>query len=293
VSALEQLRPAASDALFTNFDAEGDEAAKLKKSLIEKDHALLRVNLSESDLKQRLAEAKNEIARLTENASIPEQTHQAETAKLNFDWQRTIRNQERDFSQRIANLKLQAHQNKQDFERERRSRRIESAQSSSKIAHLERELADALGALSKARESAAAGIPTRILIAAAGVLLCCALGAWAFYRQPARPSAAAVLKATAALPSIPAPRPSRWNSAPEKGFAGGLDRLNAVLSGYRGRGAEDILRQVHKKWAKIDPTVCSFQWNNGQPALVYRGDGKQLDMAATLSRCADAVENFR
>jgi hypothetical protein len=282
--------------LFTNFDAEGDEAAKLKKSLIEKDHAILRVNLSEADLKQRLAEAQNEIARLAENASIPEQTHQAEIAKLNADWQRAIRNQERDSSQRIANLKLEAHQNKQDFERERRSRRIESAQSSSKIAHLERELADALGALSRARESAeaGAGIPTRILLAAAGVFLCCALGAWALYRQPSKPSQAGVQAASAAAPSIPAPnRPLRWSSPPEKGFAGGLDRLNAVLSGYPGRGAEDILRQVHKKWAKIDPTVCSFQWNNGQPALVYRGDGKQLDMAATLSRCADAVESFR
>jgi hypothetical protein len=36
-------------------------------------------------------------------------------------------------------------------------------------------------------------------------------------------------------------------------------------------------------------TVCSFAWNNGDPTLEF-GTKEGLDLNASMTRCADAVE---
>jgi hypothetical protein len=74
-----------------------------------------------------------------------------------------------------------------------------------------------------------------------------------------------------------------------------LGRLTHALSGFRATTSQDVLREVSRRQSKPDSPVCSFEWNNGEPAIQPTGKpGAVLDgMAETLTRCAEAVEQFR
>ncbi len=77
-------------------------------------------------------------------------------------------------------------------------------------------------------------------------------------------------------------------------FTQGISRLGRAFSRFPGVDPETIMRAVNKKAASSGSSVCAFAWNDGQPALQF-GDqrGGNNSLAATLSRCADAVEKFR
>jgi hypothetical protein len=52
-----------------------------------------------------------------------------------------------------------------------------------------------------------------------------------------------------------------------------------------------VLKEVREKNAKSGVSVCDFEWNGGQPALIYKGTAG-LTLDASLNRCAIAVEEF-
>ena len=72
-------------------------------------------------------------------------------------------------------------------------------------------------------------------------------------------------------------------------IAAGLARLDQALDNFKGEKPEEVLKRVHLQNAAKGITVCSFAWNNGDPTLEF--DTKEgLDLNASMSRCADAVE---
>jgi hypothetical protein len=72
-------------------------------------------------------------------------------------------------------------------------------------------------------------------------------------------------------------------------FAAGLGRLDQALDSFKGEKPEAVLQRVHLQNAAKGITVCSFAWNNGDPTLEF--DTKEgLDLNASMTRCADAVE---
>lgn len=284
------------EALAPRLEAEGSEVAQLRKQFAEKDHALLRANLSEADLRQRLVEAQDEIDKLRAEApgSISGEAHRAGIAKVNSDWQRVMKSQDRQHSQAMSAARMEAVHLQQELERERRTRHIESARSSVRTAKIEQDLAQALSAaqsVSGRSYVVKKRGQTWTMVACTFAVSACVIAAWMASQLGGNVAQTAVAPKESAAnvtQAIAAPK-----ALPREGFEGGMGHLNAALSGYRGRGAQNILRAVHDKWAKTDPGLCSFAWNNGQPALVLSRGLKDFDMADALNRCASAVEKYR
>jgi len=91
-------------------------------------------------------------------------------------------------------------------------------------------------------------------------------------------------------PSSPADL-SRFSGGSSAAFQRSLGRLNNALLIPVGRTPEQLLREVRQRGAKAGVRVCDFEWNGGQPAVVYGGSGG-LSLDASLNRCATAVEDF-
>jgi len=79
-------------------------------------------------------------------------------------------------------------------------------------------------------------------------------------------------------------------SGPRPDFTQSLDRLNSALTAFPGLTPTEVLRQVSA--LPGNNSVCAFQWNSGNPALVFKG-GNQGSLAQSLERCAQAVEKLR
>ena len=79
-------------------------------------------------------------------------------------------------------------------------------------------------------------------------------------------------------------------------FSSAVSRLDRALSSLPGR-PEAILQAIHTQAIQSTNTapgspVCDFEWNGGQPAIVYDGSGQSASLSGTLNSCAEAVENF-
>jgi hypothetical protein len=85
------------------------------------------------------------------------------------------------------------------------------------------------------------------------------------------------------------PQPSDRSKPTGHDFAAGLGRLDQALDNFKGEKPEEVLQRVHLQNAAKGITVCSFAWNNGDPTLQF-GTKEGLDLNASMSRCADAVE---
>ena len=86
-----------------------------------------------------------------------------------------------------------------------------------------------------------------------------------------------------------APQASDQAKPAGKDIAAGLARLDSALDNFKGEKPEEVLQRVHLQNAAKGITVCSFAWNNGDPTLEF--DTKEgLDLNASMTRCADAVE---
>jgi hypothetical protein len=94
------------------------------------------------------------------------------------------------------------------------------------------------------------------------------------------------------LPVVVTPLTTPSSLSPEnrQGFQAALSRLNRVLLAFPNRKPEQILREVHEAYARNNQNICSFEWNHGQPAVLYSGERNNLTLSATLSSCAEALE---
>jgi hypothetical protein len=97
-------------------------------------------------------------------------------------------------------------------------------------------------------------------------------------------------KSSSSSSSSPADLSQFGGGSSQAAFQRSLGRLNNALSIPVGRTPEQVLREVRLRGAKAGAKVCDFEWNGGQPAMVFGGGGLSLD--ASLSRCATAVEDF-
>lgn len=71
-------------------------------------------------------------------------------------------------------------------------------------------------------------------------------------------------------------------------FQSSVERLNRVLARKPGRSPEDLMREARERYKAVDPSLCAFNWRNGQPSLLYGGG--HLSLGQTIQKCADAIE---
>jgi DNA-binding transcriptional MerR regulator len=84
-------------------------------------------------------------------------------------------------------------------------------------------------------------------------------------------------------------RPPDHSTPAGRDFAAGLGRLDDALNSFKGEKPEDVLQRVHLHNAAKGISVCSFEWNNGDPTMEF-GSKEGMDLNASMTRCADAVE---
>jgi len=85
------------------------------------------------------------------------------------------------------------------------------------------------------------------------------------------------------------PQPADHAKPVAHDFAAGLGRLDDALDSFKGEKPEDVLRRIHLQNAAKGITVCSFEWNNGDPTMEF-GSKEGMDLNASMTRCAEAVE---
>jgi hypothetical protein len=227
---------------------------------------------------------------------------------------KTLQQENNDRRSELVLAKGQLHQTQRQLDQEYAGRHAEAARSASVIANLETELEELRHAATKSDRSQSRrrsiGGSVAVIVTAAGAIAL-AVAIWTISRRPVTACAAAeaesaitesaagkvkpVSTPAQASPaetfSLPGVTPA-GSSVSDPGLAVGMDRLNGALDAFPSRRPEDILREIHRKAAKTDPSLCAFDWNNGQPSIVYGGGGK-LSLSATVDKCAAAIEKYR
>jgi molecular chaperone GrpE (heat shock protein) len=325
----------------------GDEIARLKRTIDEKDQAILRSVMTLQDLQQQLEEEKEESQNLrtaltainedeteapaegslapgavavtppppgrAENRTRLSPEAQSELDKQRREWakiQRALEVQNNQKKAELASVRNQWFQTQQQLETESRARRIEVAQSSATISKLNRDLSSVREVISEAARakpgwSTSARVMTVASVCAA-ILFVTALtwtqvSAHTSTPAPSLPETASMgsavqgsITTVASQTSVAAPSETAHIDVPQVSiasagaFQGSLSRLNRSLTAHGNKPVEQILREVRNRSG--DPTVCAFQWNNGQPALLYGGTGLKMNLSSALTRCALAVE---
>ncbi len=350
-----------------DYPGAGDEVAALRQMLDERDQALLNAAISVTELTLELDASKEEASSLKSklrygpNLPMPEQPERdldagkivrldarselraqmepdPEIEKVRKEWVKTQKLLERAQAERKADnarMRSQLHEVEQQRNLETRARRMESAQSSAKIANLQKDVQGAMARVATAEAAAANGARPNVRLAAASATaaaILAALTTWVSMPKrevPANdravavqapknpggaigkvavPSSAAAAPVTglslpgAALSNVSMPSgPSAAREAqkmvasplsPEarQGFEAALGRLNRVLTAFPNRKPEQVLREAHEAYLATDPTVCLFEWNQGQPAVLYSAESGNLNLSASLSKCAAALE---
>lgn len=256
-----------------------------------------------------------------ENRPHPEPD--AEIERLRKEWMKSQRALERSQAERkaeTAKLRSQLHEAQHQQLLENRARRMESAHSSARIANLQRDMQAAVARAAEAELGSAKGGQTNVRLAAASAASAAILAALITWASLPGPTQGTVRRAETAHAAVQTAPPQEARAVPplrtgtstlpaaivetgravvvsplsqesRSGFQAALSRLNRVLTAFPGKKPEQVLREVHQAYAKTDPTICSFEWNHGQPAVLYSGEGNRLTLGATLSRCAEALEH--
>jgi hypothetical protein len=287
-----------------------EELVGLRRLIAEKDHAVIRAVVSSSEMQHELETAKAESVKLKALLEVakekPHAAMQAEmngeilklTAKFNHA-RKTLEREHNKVRSEVVTLRGQSQQLQQQLDNERKARQIESARAAGQVASLEHDLAIAYGEKSASGMAQSRERTTRLRLgtAAAAVTVIVAAAVFGWSQMAAKTGPAAVaegapqvagLSGTKSLEAIQA----RFSGS-QHGFQRGLGDLNNALASFPERRPEDVLAEVRRRNSASDPSVCAFQWNGGQPALLYGGQNKSLSLGGTLTKCAQAVEKFR
>jgi hypothetical protein len=103
------------------------------------------------------------------------------------------------------------------------------------------------------------------------------------------PASASVADASVPDRMPPNPVPPKPDPATPHDFTGSLSRLDSALGAFSGQKPEDVLRRVHLANAAKGISVCSFEWNNGEPSLQF-GEKVGTELGSAMTECAEAVE---
>lgn len=187
-----------------------------------------------------------------------------------------------------------------DLDREKQSRRAESAQTTAQIAELQEKLKNTTVALEKTLAPGSRRKKTALIVFAC-VALSLALGflvSFALVRSgkaaatTAQPSGPRVARARLAEIREETPR-QLPQQVPQSRFSSSASRLSGALDSVPGRSPEQIFRELNARSSKDDP-VCPIEWTGDQPAMVFSSGKSQIGSLDTaLSRCAEAVERLK
>jgi hypothetical protein len=270
------------------------EIARLKEMLSGQEQATLRALGSARDLQNQLKDALGEVARL--NTQLKVALAAADTARISPP--------DSQFAQSQL-LRMQ-----KDLQRERAGRQSEAEQGTEKISKLEVALADAVDQLGRSK-TAPPLVKTWTGVAAAAILAGILAGSGMFWylRHSGPPAEAEQQDAVAdssPVPSqegssMPVRRSSAWSPSKESAaskaqpeFTRSLDRLTRALGAFPGQDPQAVLLQVSLKRSTSQKRVCSFDWKDGQPALVFdKGKLGGNSLSSAITECAEAVEQFR
>jgi hypothetical protein len=302
--------------------SEADEVNRLRQLIHEKDHAMFRAVVSANELRGQLDETRAEAdtlklelaqvhrfaeglksaddskEKLTAGKQALSPEAQEEIGRQRKEWMRVQKSLEREHLQRKAELvQVRGHwfATQQQLEQEVRARRSERGQTASRISSLERSLEAANTTIAGMRGEKGKSAVKRSLVtvfAIAALLVAVAVGGGVIWKQ----APGAVVSASATGTMHPQP-PQKAVEVPEsvlfprKGIQASLGRLNRALSAFGSAPAEEVLRRARVQSG--DPSICAFEWNHGQPSVIFNGGGLKESLSASLNRCAVAVEGFK
>lgn len=330
-----------SVALLPGTDSQDpkEAIAALRRLLAERDHALLRSALVNSDLQQELDDTKITTSELKQQLTTVVKTNESLTARaaeqaastkasgatadevlrMKTQFRRAQKALEKEYSRvkdELVRVKGEAFRATQQLEIESRARRAEAAQASVKYSALQQqmeEVAKASFAEATSRTHTEKKTKVWVAVASAAGLVMLAAALWTQFggtrvqaeQRPLDTAAAQESASPAPAPPVALPKglvasgssPSNASPAPvstfgaQPSFQRSLSRLNNVLSGPIGRSPEQLLKDVRQTYAKAGKRICDFEWNGGQPALLYSGaGGGTLD--SSLNSCSSAVEQY-
>jgi hypothetical protein len=337
----DQAEPNEGAPLSVPLDAQDpkEAIAALRRMLAERDHALLRTALVNSDLKQELDDTKTTALELKQQLTTVVKTNESLTARaaeqaastkgaaptadevlrMKTQFRRAQKALEKEYSrvkEELVMVKGDAFRAQQQLEIEARARRAEAAQASVKISALQQQMEEvAKASFAEATSRTHTEKKTRLWVAVGSFagLVMLVVGLWSQFggsrvqaeqlapappaqRDSAPPASSQQITLPAGLvaagsSSSAAPASPGGTFGPQPSFQRSLNRLNNVLSGPLGRSPEQVLKEVRQNYAKSGKHVCDFEWNGGQPALLYSGaGGGTLD--SSLNLCSAAVEQY-
>jgi hypothetical protein len=252
-------------------------------------------------------------ARRAENRPRLAPDAQAELDKQRREWakiQRALEVQNNQKRAELASVRSQWFQTQQQLETETRARRTEVAQSFATISKLNRDLSSVREVISEAAKEKpgwSRGAMVMTVASVCATILFVTGLTWtqvSAHTSPPAPSPAETasmgsavqgsITTVASQTSVAAPSVTTHIEVPQVStasagaFQSSLSRLNRALAAHGNKPVEQILRGVRNRSG--DTTVCAFQWNNGQPALLYGGSDLKVNLSSSLTRCALAVE---
>lgn len=197
----------------------------------------------------------------------------------------------------VENVRLRSElrQTREGVTTAQRQHEGEIQQASQRESGLDVELASARDELSAALESAIRsrrnwmGFAATIVISSA--FLITTLYGQLHKIQSERASGvikpAVAVSAPVAMPRIVATRLQPTTAMHD--FTAALARLDQALSKFGSNNPELVLQRVHQQNAAHGASVCSFEWNNGQPSLML-GTDDSMKLETALGLCAEAVD---
>ncbi len=120
----------------------------------------------------------------------------------------------------------------------------------------------------------------------------CGLWAIAMYQElnhlrdtsgaaPMSARAGASTGAGTASPVVEPPEPPYFDDS--------VDHLNMALARFPGQDQKQILTRVRDDNAARGINVCSFEWNQGEPRLLFGKGRDHVELDSVMDKCAEAV----
>jgi hypothetical protein len=92
-------------------------------------------------------------------------------------------------------------------------------------------------------------------------------------------------------PAAETPQPANASAKIDShDFTDAMVLLDRALGHFRGNNPEDVIRRIRNENAAKGISVCSFEWNAGEPSLLFGTGERNLGLDAVIAHCADAIE---
>ncbi len=93
-----------------------------------------------------------------------------------------------------------------------------------------------------------------------------------------------ITRPTAEMPASPSAKTDLHD------FTDAMVQLDRALGHFRGNQPEDVIRRIRNENAAKGVSVCSFEWNDGEPSLLFGSGERNLGLDTVIAHCADAID---